>query len=117
MKKNIDFLQIHLQKNKGFNMTNFFKKVGVIILSILSITGIVFMILFGLKKRNDLMLYKNKLKKKLNDIDKQKLNKINKIELKANHNRTKIEKTLKIPNKKKRLSKLADLVNKRRDDV
>ena len=94
-------------------MIKFFKKALWVIFGLVSIAGIYFLILIGLKKRKDVSTYKDKLKKKINDIDQQELSKIKEIESKANQNSIIIDKTLNISNKKKRLSKLADLVNKR----
>ena len=94
-------------------MIKFFKKALWVIFGLVSIAGIYFLILIELKKRKDVSTYKDKLKKKINDIDQQELSKIKEIESKANQNSIIIDKTLNISNKKKRLSKLADLVNKR----
>jgi len=93
-------------------MVKFFKKTGIIILGLLSITGIVFLITIGLKRKGDFSSYKDKLKKKLNEIDEEESGKLKEIELKADLKRKSIEKTSDIQHKRKRLQKLADMVNK-----
>ena len=80
-------------------MVKFFKKTGIIILGLLSITGIVFLITIGLKRKGDFSSYKDKLKKKLNEIDEEESGKLKEIELKADLKRKSIEKTSDMVNK------------------
>jgi len=93
-------------------MIKFFKKTGLIVLGLLSIIGIAFLITIGLKRKNDISSYKDKLKKKLNEIDEEESGKLKEIELTADLKRKAIEKISNIPDKRKRLQKLADRVNK-----
>ena len=93
-------------------MIKFFKKTGWLVLGFFAIVGIVFLSVMGFRKKNDVSAYKDKLKKKLSEIDEQETTQIKDIESKADLKRKTILKTSNISDKKKRLQKLAEMVNK-----
>ena len=93
-------------------MVKFFKKAGWVLFGLLMGVVLTFLSLMGFKKRKDLILFKDKFKKKIKDLEQKESHQLEKIKSKANQNRAIIENTIKISDKKKRLQKLAEMVNK-----
>ena len=66
---------------------------------------------FGLKKKSDVISYRARLDKKLLDIDLDKDYKMKEIESTAKKKKKLMRDAMKIPDKRKRLQKLADILN------
>ena len=92
-------------------MIRVLKKLWWLILGGLGIGVYIVLKKFGLKQKVDVISYRAKLDKKLLDIDLDKDYKIKEIESKAKKKKKLMREAMKIPDKRKRLRKLADILN------
>ena len=93
-------------------MIKLIKKLWLLILGGLGL-GLYFILKkVGLKQKTDLISYRTRLDKKLLNLDLDNTYKIKGIESKAKKKRNLMREAMKIPDKRKRLQKLADILNK-----